>query len=87
MPTNRSQMFREYVDEVRAFALREHQVRLSRTEAQRVSREAYVRQYVDAPLEAAGDLRCLHLDPVGEGVVNSIIRAQVTAATREKVAA
>lgn len=32
-------------------------------------------------------LRCLHLDPVGEGVVNSIIRAQVTAATREKVAA
>ncbi|WP_102508186.1 hypothetical protein [Sanguibacter massiliensis] len=87
MPTNRSQMFREYVDEVRAFALREHQVRLSRTEAQRVSREAYVRQYVDAPLEAAGDLRCLHLDPVGEGVVNSIIRAQVAVATREKVAA
>lgn len=66
--------FRDYVDEVRAFALREHGHRLSRKDGAAVARSAYVRQYVDEPLELTGDLHCPHLDPVGEAVVNAMVR-------------
>ena len=65
--------FGDYVREVRAYSASIGE-RLSQTRARDVARAAYVRQYVDEPLELTGDLHCPHLDPVGEAVVNAMVR-------------
>lgn len=78
--------FLAYVGEVQAYSLSEMGVRLSGGKARRVARQAYVRQYVDEPLEARGDLHCPHLDPVGEEAVNRIVRQQIKALGDDEMA-
>lgn len=71
--------FGDYVRQVRAYSIEVLGERLSQSRARDVARAAYVRQYVDDPLEATGDLRCLHLDPVGEAVVRRILYGALAA--------